>query len=91
MEVVFPRASLVNFGVETPQLFASAIRVEHERDSTKSEDKVGQYKPKCHAQLDTFCDASEEGICCAVYLQVQIGQQTSLIVGCKGQGLTSLS
>jgi hypothetical protein len=44
MEVLSPRASLIDFGVETPQLFAPALRAEHERNSTELENKVGQEK-----------------------------------------------
>lgn len=31
------------------------------------------FEPKCQAQIHTFCDASEEGMCCAVYLRVRKG------------------
>jgi len=37
-----------------------------------------KFEPKCHAQLHTFCDASEEGMCCAVYLRVRKGQKTDV-------------
>jgi hypothetical protein len=30
-----------------------------------------KFEPKCTYQLHTFCDASEEGLCCAVYLRVK--------------------
>jgi len=35
-----------------------------------------RFEPRCHAQLHTFCDASENGMCCAVYLRVKKGQHT---------------
>ena len=32
-----------------------------------------KFEPRCQAQLHTFCDASENGMCCAVYLRVKKG------------------
>ena len=37
-----------------------------------------KFELKCHAQLHTFCDASEEGMCSAVYLRVRRGQKTEI-------------
>jgi hypothetical protein len=34
-------------------------------------DRWLRYEPKCTYQLHTFCDASEEGMCCASYLRVK--------------------
>jgi len=30
-----------------------------------------QYEPRCRMQVHTFCDASEEGMCCAVFILVK--------------------
>ena len=34
-------------------------------------DRWLKYEPRCTYQLHTFCDASEEGLCCACYLRVK--------------------
>ena len=37
-----------------------------------------RFEPRCQAQLHTFCDASEDGMCCAVFLRVRKGPNTDV-------------
>ena len=37
-----------------------------------------RFEPRCQAQIHTFCDASEEGMCCAVYLRVRRSNNTDV-------------
>lgn len=37
-----------------------------------------EFEPNAKIQLHTFCDASEEGMCCAVYLRVKKGSEVKV-------------